>query len=65
MAQASYSFLDVAALDEVRQRFAAGDALAILSADLEEVIWANGPGAALLGQADVETVLGAQAPLGA
>ena len=65
MAQASYSFLDVAALDEVRQRFAAGDALAILSVDLEEVIWANGPGAALLGQADVETVLGAQAPLGA
>ena len=65
MAQASYSFLDVAALDEVRQRFAAGDALAILSVDLEEVIWANGPGAALLGHADVETVLGAQAPLGA
>ncbi|MEP9385942.1 PAS domain S-box protein [Mesorhizobium sp. KR9-304] len=65
MAQASYSFLDVAALDEVRERFAAGDALAILSADLEEVIWANGPGAALLGHADVETALGAQAPLGA
>ena len=50
----SYSFLDVAVLDEVRQRFAAGDALAILSADLEQVIWANGPGAALFGYPDIE-----------
>ena len=41
MAQASYSFLDVAALDEVRERFAAGDALVILSNDLAEIIWAN------------------------
>ncbi len=65
MAQASYSFLDVAALDEVRQRFAAGDALVILSGDLEEVIWANGPGAALFGHADVDTALGTEAPLGA
>src|SRR5687768_2958392 len=65
MAQASYSFLDVAALDEVRERFAAGDALVILSGDLEEVIWANGPGAALFGHADVETILGVEAPLGA
>jgi hypothetical protein len=65
MAQASSSFLDVAALDEVRERFAAGDALAILSTDLEDVIWANGPGAALFGHADIETVLGAEAPLGA
>ena len=56
MAQASYSFLDVAALDEVRERFAAGDALIILSGDLEEVIWANGPGAALFGHADVEAI---------
>ena len=65
MAQASYSFLDVAALDEVRERFAAGDALVILSGDLEEVIWANGPGAALFGHADVEAILGVEAPLGA
>ncbi|RLP22969.1 ATP-binding protein [Mesorhizobium sp. YM1C-6-2] len=65
MAQASYSFLDVAALDEVRERFAAGDALVILSDDLGEMIWANGPGAALFGHADVETALGAEAPLGA
>ena len=65
MAQATYSFLDVAVLDEVRERFAAGDALVILSADLEEVIWANGPGAALFGHADVESILGAEALLGA
>src|SRR5688572_20546652 len=65
MAQASYSFLDVAALNEVRERFAAGDALVILSDDLEEVIWANGPGASLFGHADVETILGAETPLGA
>jgi PAS domain S-box-containing protein len=65
MAQASYSFIDVAALDKVRERFAAGDALVILSVDLEEVIWANGPGAALFGHADVEAALGAEAPLGA
>ncbi|MBL8580119.1 MAG: PAS domain S-box protein [Mesorhizobium sp.] len=65
MAQASYSFLDVAGLDVVRQRFAAGDALVILSADLEEVIWANGPGAALFGHDDVEPIFGANAPLGA
>jgi PAS domain S-box-containing protein len=64
MAQASYSFLDVAALDGVRERFAAGEALAILSLDLEEVIWANGPGAALLGYEDVEAIFGAEAPLG-
>lgn len=64
MAQAPYSFLDVAALDGVRQRFAKGEAVVILSADLNEVIWANGPGAALLGHADVETIFGAEAPIG-
>lgn len=59
----SYSFLDVAVLEPVRQRFAAGDALAILSVDLEQVIWANGPGATLLGYPDIETVIGASAGL--
>jgi len=59
----SYSFLDVAVLDAVRQRFAAGDALAILSCDLEQVIWANGPGAALFGYPDIETIIGASAGL--
>ncbi|MGX8010021.1 PAS domain S-box protein [Mesorhizobium sp. ORM8.1] len=59
----NYSFLDVAVLDAVRQRFAAGDALAILSADLEQVIWANGPGAAVFGYPDIEAIIGASAGL--
>ena len=63
MPSESYSFLDVVVLDSVRQRFAAGDALAILAADLNQVIWANGPGASILGYPDIETVIGAAAQL--
>jgi len=59
----NYSFLDVAVLDAVRQRFAAGDALAILSIDLEQVIWANGPGASMFGYPDIEAIIGASARL--
>ncbi len=59
MPSESYSFLDVTVLDEVRKRFAAGEALAILSTDLEQVIWANGPGAALFGHSDIESIVGA------
>ncbi|TIP26839.1 MAG: PAS domain S-box protein [Mesorhizobium sp.] len=59
----NYSFLDVAVLDAVRQRFAAGDAIALLSADLEQVIWANGPGAAVFGYPDIEAIIGASAGL--
>lgn len=63
MPSENYSFLDVAVLDAVRQRFAAGDAIAILSADLEQVIWANGPGAAVFGYPDIEAIIGASARL--
>lgn len=63
MASGPYSFIDIAVLEEVRARFAAGDALAILTPDLAEVIWANGAGALLLGQADIESVMGASAGL--
>lgn len=59
----NYSFLDVAVLDAVRQRFAAGDALAILSVDLDQVIWANGPGASAFGYPDIEAIIGASARL--
>ncbi|THF58944.1 histidine kinase dimerization/phospho-acceptor domain-containing protein [Ollibium composti] len=59
MPSASYSFLDVVVLDAVRGRFAAGDALAILSAGLDDVLWANGPGAAVLGYANIEAAVGA------
>ena len=63
MPSENYSFLDVAVLDAVRERFAAGDAIAILSADLEQVIWANGPGAAVFGYGDIEAIIGASARL--
>ncbi|MDS1138636.1 PAS domain S-box protein [Nitratireductor indicus] len=63
MASVSYSFVDVAVLDVVRERFAAGDALVILSEDLAEVIWANGAGAALLGFDDIESAIGADTSL--
>ena len=63
MPSASYSFLDIAVLDEVRQRFAAGDALAVLSSDLASVLWANGPGAKLFGAADIEQIIGTESRL--
>lgn len=64
MASGRYSFIDIAVLEEVRTRFAAGDALVLLNLDLDEVIWANGPGARLLGFKDIEAVMGASAGLG-
>ena len=64
MPSAAYSFIDVAVLDGVRERFAAGDAIVILSTDLSEVVWANGPGAALFGHADIERIVGAESGLG-
>ncbi|MBA3448250.1 MAG: PAS domain-containing sensor histidine kinase, partial [Pseudaminobacter sp.] len=64
MASASYSFIDVAILDAVRERFASGDALTILTADLDQVIWANGPGAQLFGRADIEEIIGEPSGLG-
>ncbi len=64
MAADSYSFLDIAALPGVRGRFARGDALLLLSASLDEVLWANGSGAALFGFAEIDTLLDAPAPIG-
>lgn len=64
MAAGAYSFIDIAVLDSVRARLAAGDALAILSTDLEQVIWANGPGADIFGYPDIESIMGASARLG-
>ncbi|MEJ6782109.1 PAS domain S-box protein [Aminobacter sp. Piv2-1] len=64
MPSAAYSFIDVAVVDGVRQRFAAGDAVVVLSVDLEQVLWANGPGATILGYDDVDAVIGAPARLG-
>lgn len=53
----AYPFLDIVVLDDIRERFAAGDALAILSADLVRIFWANGAGAELLGYSSVEDAI--------
>lgn len=53
----AYPFLDIAVLDEVRERFAAGDALVILRADLTRILWANGSGSAMLGYPGIEDAI--------
>src|SRR5688572_11089429 len=63
MVSGSYSFIDIAVLDQVRARLAAGDALAMLDVGLERLIWANGPGCRLFGYEDVESVMGAPSGL--
>src|SRR5690606_27413643 len=64
MASPTYSFIDIAVMDEIRTRFAAGDALILLSAELTEVLWANGAGAALLGYPSIEAIIGASPGVG-
>ncbi|MCR5858437.1 PAS domain S-box protein [Mesorhizobium sp. J428] len=59
-----YPFIDVAVLDPVRSHFLAGDAVVILSVDLDTVVWANGAGAALLGHDDIEEARGGASNLG-
>src|SRR5690554_2146954 len=49
----AYPFLDIAVLDDIRERFAAGDALAVLRADLTRILWANGSGASMLGYSSI------------
>lgn len=63
MTAETYSFIDIAILGGVRERFARGDALVLLSADLDRVIWANGPGAALFGHGDIESAMDSPAGL--
>ncbi|MBX3598663.1 MAG: PAS domain S-box protein [Rhizobiaceae bacterium] len=53
-----YSFVDIAVLDGVRERFVRGDTLVLLSQSLDQVLWANGAGAVLLGFTDVEDAQG-------
>src|SRR5882757_3249749 len=64
MPSGQYSYIDIAALDLVRQRFAGGDAMAILTPGLDEVIWANGPGAELFGFSDIESIIGSEPRMG-
>ena len=49
MASVPYPFIDIAVLDTVRDRLAAGDAVLIVTSSLDSVIFANGTGARLAG----------------
>jgi PAS domain S-box-containing protein len=64
MASGTYPFIDIAVLDEIREHFANGDALAVLSPDLTNVVWANGQGAAMLGYSTIDDILSGGAVLG-
>lgn len=59
MTSGTYPFIDIAVLDEIREHFANGDALVVISPDLENVIWANGQGANALGYATIDDILDA------
>ena len=63
MATGGYSFIDIAVMDTVRDRFAAGDALVLLDTALEAILWVNGAGAALAGLDDLEAAIGAPSGL--
>ncbi len=54
----SYPFIDIAALDSIREGFVRGDAQIVLSRDLSEVLWVNGAGARLFGFDRVEDMIG-------
>jgi len=54
----AYSYIDIAAMNGVRERFAAGDKLVLLDAALDKVLWANGAGARLFGFQDIESAVG-------
>ena len=54
----SYSYLDVSALDGVREKLAAGEAALVVPAALDEVVWANGPAAVLFGHATIASFVG-------
>jgi PAS domain S-box-containing protein len=64
MGSSQYSFMDIVVLDQVRSRFADGDALVILSADLHEVLWANGSGARLFGHEEIGGIIGSAPGMG-
>lgn len=64
MASSQYSYIDLTALDVVRARFAAGDAMAILTPQLDDVIWANGAGASLFGYGDIASIIGSDPRIG-
>ncbi|WP_455272664.1 ATP-binding protein [Rhizobium herbae] len=44
-----YPFIDIAVHERVREHFAKGDAAALFSPDMSQVLWSNGEGALLFG----------------
>src|SRR5262249_21899496 len=60
----SASYIDIAALDAIRTRFAAGEAIVVLTPALDRVVWANGAGAALFGYAGAAAIIGAEPQIG-
>ena len=48
-----YPFIDIAVHEKVRERFARGEALVVFTEDLSGVIWANGAGARMFGNASI------------
>jgi PAS domain S-box-containing protein len=57
MPQFQYPFIDIAVHPAVRARFAAGDAIALFSPDMTNVLWANGEGAGFFGYSDIYGLL--------
>ncbi len=57
MPQFQYPFIDIAVHPAVRARFAAGDAIALFSPDMANVLWANGEGAGFFGYSDIYGLL--------
>ncbi len=53
MAAVQYPFIDIAVHERVRERFASGEAMVLFSADVDRVLWANGAGSALFGNASI------------
>lgn len=51
MPTGQYPFIDIAVHDKVRNRFASGDAVVVLSETLDDILWVNGAGASLFGHA--------------
>jgi PAS domain S-box-containing protein len=61
MPAVDYPFIQIAVLPEVREKFAAGQAMVILSPSLDFVYWANGAAAALFGYPSIYAFLDEQA----
>ena len=62
MSTVQYPFVDIAVHPEVRVHFAAGRALVLFSRDMQDVLWANGRGAALFGATSIYDFLDQPVP---